>query len=753
MKLFLGSRSFSSAALLAIVLACATDAGAQTQSPAQQKCLNGMNAALAKLAKTQSKEIAACLKAASAGTLPAGQNAEQCLAADAKGKVAKAAAKTADVVAKLCGTVPSFGFTDAATVNGAGVAETLDLEAALFGPDLSAAAITLAADKIGAGCQGQVAKAAAQLLEAALATFRACKKAGLKDGSIASAAALDACLDAVTADANGKLAKLTASLAKTVGSKCGGVTLPTAFPGACAATPDLAACVARHARCETCQMAAAADALAGRDCDLFDDAMPNGSCGVSCIDGDGDGYGAGCAAGADCDDANAAIHPDANELCNGVDDDCDAAVDDAAADVGLPCDVPPAPPLGATSACQAGSTVCTGGVLSCAGAVLPSAFLDACGVDANCDGVLSAQPDLSSDVRNCGTCGHDCLAGTVHASVACVASMCQFQGCQPGWYDLDGNQTCEYPCSFASAQEQCNGIDDDCDGQVDENVVPPSPSEVCGTSPIATAPECTAMVAVGCANGSWVCTFPTGVCSPTCGATTDTCSGVGTSGVDNDCNGFVDDDTSCQACSAIPESCNGCDDDCDGVADEGIGPVACGPTGPGEPAYCQGIRTCSPPHVVAPGTCVAGGYGACQNSPQVETCDGLDNDCDAIVDDNVASSQCEPAGTPLGLNYGPTSQCRRGNTLCVNAATICAGYVGPSAEICDGIDNDCDGAVDEGVSGVGQSCGLSTGACSPGFTACVNGAIVCQGGIAPQPEICDGIDNDCDGIVDDACIP
>src|SRR5262249_44011555 len=155
-------------------------------------------------------------------------------------------------------------------VNGAGIDETLDLEAALFGVDLGTAAIAQGADKIGANCQAQVTKAAGQLLDAGLGLFRACKKAGLKDGSIASLATLDACLDSVTADAKGKLAKLAANLAKTVDTKCEGVSLASAFPGACVAAPDLAACVTLRARCETCQMVTAADGL-GRDCDAFDD--------------------------------------------------------------------------------------------------------------------------------------------------------------------------------------------------------------------------------------------------------------------------------------------------------------------------------------------------------------------------------------------------------------------------------------------------------------------------------------------------
>src|SRR6202008_3457929 len=70
--------------------------------------------------------------------------------------------------------------------------------------------------------------------------------------------------------------------------------------------------------------------------------------------------------------------------------------------------------------------------------------------------------------------------------------------------------------------------------------------------------------------------------------------------------------------------------------------------------------------------------------------------------------------------------------------------------ICDTLDNDCDGTPDDNVTtGVGNSCGLSTGACEKGLTACVNGSIQCQGGVGSQPESCNGIDEDCDGFTDE----
>jgi MYXO-CTERM domain-containing protein len=188
--------------------------------------------------------------------------------------------------------------------------------------------------------------------------------------------------------------------------------------------------------------------------------------------------------------------------------------------------------------------------------------------------------------------------------------------------------------------------------------------------------------------------------------------------------------------------------------------VPCGFTGPGEPAYCAGTITCKPPVSVPKGTCSPnGGFTACTfpaPGPSAETCNGLDDDCNGVIDDNITSVPCVPPGTPSNLVYKdaahPNSQCVKGTTQCVNGTTQCVGFVGPSAEVCDAIDNNCDGTVDNGVPGVGQQCGKNTPPCTPGTLACVNGALVCSGGKQPTPEICDGIDNDCNGQIDDGAL-
>ena len=94
--------------------------------------------------------------------------------------------------------------------------------------------------------------------------------------------------------------------------------------------------------------------------------------------------------------------------------------------------------------------------------------------------------------------------------------------------------------------------------------------------------------------------------------------------------------------------------------------------------------------------------------------------------------------------------CHEGTQTCAGGDWgPCVDEVTSSAETCDGLDNNCDGAVDDGLSTL--SCGA--GQCALTAPACVNGqAQTCTPG-APSPEICDGLDNNCDGAVDDGCSP
>ncbi len=121
-----------------------------------------------------------------------------------------------------------------------------------------------------------------------------------------------------------------------------------------------------------------------------------------------------------------------------------------------------------------------------------------------------------------------------------------------------------------------------------------------------------------------------------------------------------------------------------------------------------------------------------------EVCDGIDNDCDGVVD---------------RLYQSCNSVCGGGYQTCTSGKWTECNAPQPSEEVCDGKDNDCNGLVDDALPIAPcysrDLSELQSGQCRFGLLRCVAGIMACVGEIDPQPETCNGLDDDCNGVVDD----
>jgi MYXO-CTERM domain-containing protein len=312
--------------------------------------------------------------------------------------------------------------------------------------------------------------------------------------------------------------------------------------------------------------------------------------------------------------------------------------------------------------------------------------------------------------------------------------------------------------------EKCNGKDDDCDGQIDEDFPetqpPTGPGLVCDDGKLGACKGTGHYICKADETGSFC-----NIDMPGAAVGTEVCNGL-----DDNCNGLIDESTpqnplDCEPCVAQPEICDGLDNDCDMAVDELADLVddnlPCG----------SDVGQCNPGLTV----CVSGTL-ECQGAtgPFAEVCDGFDNDCDNLTD---GMSQSCYVVTGNAFNSDPGSfaygECRTGTWKCTAVknsgtpawgngnANSCIGQKVPTLEVCDGKDNDCDNVIDDVVDGTkvvdAECCDTKvqlpaicgTGQCNKGKYACAGGIVACIDAGAPGEEACDGIDNDCNGMTDD----
>ena len=480
-----------------------------------------------------------------------------------------------------------------------------------------------------------------------------------------------------------------------------------------------------------------------------------------------------------CDDTTG----DTVELCNAIDDDCDPSTPDGADEVGVGCDGPD------PDSCAGGLTICTVGTITCDDP--GGAGTESCdGVDNDCD---PSTPDGSADPMLAAACdGPDadlCKEGTLSCAggaLVCddatgdIPDVCDGvdNDCKPSTPDgsadpmlgaaCDGADTdlCQegvLVCSGGASScndttgnipDVCNGADDDCNPSTTDGSGDPMLGVACD------GPDtdlCKEGVRV-CSGGSLSCNDTTGDIADVCNGMDDDCDpstadgladpmlGAACDGPDADrcAEGTFSCVTGSLSCSDttgnIPDVCNGVDDDCDPTTPDGSGDPLVGNScdGPDADLCDEGVLVCS------------GGSLTCNDTSgdTLEICDGVDNDCNPAtrdgVDDTLLGIACDGADADA---------CPEGVTICTAGGTVgCNDTTGDNLDICNAMDDDCNAITPDGSGEAwyGAACdGPDTDLCAEGTYGCAGGMQTCSDATGNRVEVCDGVDNNCDGSIDE----
>ncbi len=474
----------------------------------------------------------------------------------------------------------------------------------------------------------------------------------------------------------------------------------------------------------------------------------------------------------DCDDTNSAINPDALEICDDKDNDCDKVVDDGCDDDGDGYCETGMKIVGSPAICPSGTGDCN----DTSAGVNPSKA-EICGnsTDENCNGTTNEEnatgclkyyADADGDGFGAGTPKCFCEATSIFKTT--LANDC-----------ADDNKDIS-----PAAEEICDGKDNDCNGVADNGCDADGDGN-CAAGKIVTT-------GASCLKGGGDCDDN----NPNIykGKTAEVCDGK-----DDDCNGKTD---------------NGCDDDKDGYCDSGLTiasppPAICSKgsgdcddfnfdVNPGAPEVCNNsiddncnnsqndenaagcanfyfdgdkdgaglsLKKCL---CTGTGSFVATKAGDCADSdPYVypgvtEVCDNKDNNCDGTIDEENATNcslfynDADKDGFGIDLTKcyctatGTFTAIKKGD--CNDAVKA----VSPGAtEICNDVDDNCDGQVDEGCNADGDEY-CAANKTVVGFpTVCSKGGGDCNDAdpnvSTAGVEICNNSDDNCNGTVDEGC--